>query len=228
MQICLDTLKPQPQGSWSPSININTLLLSLQLLMSTPNAEDGLVPHITEQYKRNKQLYLQAARAHTLLHAVVLAVDNNSQSVDVYSHRIKSSYSGVSSSTSTSTSTKASNDTENGTPASNQCPSIEDTHTTQGTDAAREIHSAVNTTTDSTGAAKHPVTRIHADGESHKLYSEGYVLIGCNSSAHSIQHMQTVMEQAATEMCVPEESDPCMGNDGAVVDSEDGSRKRKR
>lgn len=45
-RICLDTLKMQPQGSWAPSVNINTLLLSIRLLLAYPNPEDGLVADI--------------------------------------------------------------------------------------------------------------------------------------------------------------------------------------
>jgi ubiquitin-conjugating enzyme E2 T len=40
-RICLDTLKMQPAGSWSPSININTLLLTIRILIGSPNADDG-------------------------------------------------------------------------------------------------------------------------------------------------------------------------------------------
>lgn len=66
-RICLDTLKMQPQvsecvlciypcaacsdvcsgqGSWSPSTNINSLLLTIRILLRHPNADDGLVPSI--------------------------------------------------------------------------------------------------------------------------------------------------------------------------------------
>ena len=34
------------KGSWSPSINLNTLLLTIRLLMGAPNADDGLMPDI--------------------------------------------------------------------------------------------------------------------------------------------------------------------------------------
>ena len=34
------------KGSWSPSININTLLLTIRVLMRHPNVDDGLVPSI--------------------------------------------------------------------------------------------------------------------------------------------------------------------------------------
>jgi len=69
-RICLDTLKMQPQGTWSPSININTLLLTIRVLMAQPNADDGLVPDITEEYKRDPSLWRRKAEQHTRSHAV--------------------------------------------------------------------------------------------------------------------------------------------------------------
>lgn len=69
-RICLDTLKMQPHGSWSPSVNINTLLLTIRVLMSNPNADDGLVPDITEEYKRDITLWRRKATEHTKLNAL--------------------------------------------------------------------------------------------------------------------------------------------------------------
>ena len=69
-RICLDTLKMQPQGSWSPSININTVLLTIRMLMQSPNADDGLVPEITEEYKRDVGLWRRKALEHTRKNAV--------------------------------------------------------------------------------------------------------------------------------------------------------------
>jgi ubiquitin-conjugating enzyme E2 T len=36
------------QGSWTPSLNLPTLLTTIRLLLAHPNAEDGLVPEATE------------------------------------------------------------------------------------------------------------------------------------------------------------------------------------
>ena len=69
-RICLDTLKMQPHGSWSPSVNINTLLLTIRVLMSNPNPDDGLVPDITEEYRRDVALWKRKALEHTRLNAV--------------------------------------------------------------------------------------------------------------------------------------------------------------
>jgi ubiquitin-conjugating enzyme E2 T len=69
-RICLDTLKMQPQGTWSPSVNINTLLLTIRMLMQTPNADDGLVPEITEEYKRDVATWRRKALEHTRKNAI--------------------------------------------------------------------------------------------------------------------------------------------------------------
>jgi ubiquitin-conjugating enzyme E2 T len=66
-RICLDTLKAQPQGSWAPSVNINTLLLSIRLLLTYPNAYDCLVPTIAEEYKCHIESFRANARRETVL-----------------------------------------------------------------------------------------------------------------------------------------------------------------
>ncbi|KAG5189178.1 UBC37-like protein, E2 [Tribonema minus] len=45
-RICLDTLKMRPAGSWTPSINIPTLLTTIRTLIAHPNGDDGLMPEI--------------------------------------------------------------------------------------------------------------------------------------------------------------------------------------
>jgi ubiquitin-conjugating enzyme E2 T len=72
-RICLDTLKMQPQGCWSPSININTVLLTIRVLMAQPNAEDGLVPDITEEYKRDVNMWKKKALLHSRANAIAKA-----------------------------------------------------------------------------------------------------------------------------------------------------------
>jgi len=68
-RICLDTLKMQPQGSWSPSVNISTLLTSIRLLMAHPNPDDGLMPDITELYRNDLEKFELNAKASTKKHA---------------------------------------------------------------------------------------------------------------------------------------------------------------
>uniref|UniRef100_A0A8C3MX84 Uncharacterized protein n=1 Tax=Geospiza parvula TaxID=87175 RepID=A0A8C3MX84_GEOPR len=63
--ICLDVLKLPPKGAWRPSLNISTLLTSIQLLMAEPNPDDPLMANISSEYKYNKQLFLLNAREWT-------------------------------------------------------------------------------------------------------------------------------------------------------------------
>lgn len=68
-RICLDTLKPNPQGSWKPSINISTLLMQIQILMSYPNPSDPLDADIASLYTQNIEKYKEKAKQMTLEYA---------------------------------------------------------------------------------------------------------------------------------------------------------------
>jgi ubiquitin-conjugating enzyme E2 T len=61
-RICLDTLKTPPAGSWSPAVSLPSLLLSIRSLMAEPNPDDGLVPDISELYKRNPTEWHRVAK----------------------------------------------------------------------------------------------------------------------------------------------------------------------
>lgn len=68
-RICLDTLNMPPKGAWKPSLNIATMLASVQLLMAEPNPDDGLMVDITEEYKTSRETFEAKARALTAKHA---------------------------------------------------------------------------------------------------------------------------------------------------------------
>lgn len=68
-RICLDTLKSPPAGSWSPAVSLPSLLLSIRSLMAEPNPDDGLVPEISELYKRNPGGWSEEARRRTKIDA---------------------------------------------------------------------------------------------------------------------------------------------------------------
>ncbi|KAM9369518.1 ubiquitin-conjugating enzyme E2 T [Phaethornis superciliosus] len=68
-RICLDLLKLPPKGAWRPSLNISTLLTSIQLLMAEPNPDDPLMADISSEYKYNKEQFLLNARKWTEQHA---------------------------------------------------------------------------------------------------------------------------------------------------------------
>uniref|UniRef100_A0A665WXP0 Ubiquitin-conjugating enzyme E2 N-like n=1 Tax=Echeneis naucrates TaxID=173247 RepID=A0A665WXP0_ECHNA len=52
-RICLDILKDK----WSPALQIRTVLLSIQALLSAPNPDDPLANDVAEQWKKN-EIYL--------------------------------------------------------------------------------------------------------------------------------------------------------------------------
>ena len=68
-RICLDVLKSQPQGSWKPAHNLSTVLTSIQLLLSEPNSDDGLMADISHEYKHNCPQFLEKAKMWVKKHA---------------------------------------------------------------------------------------------------------------------------------------------------------------
>mmetsp|Transcript_44913 Transcript_44913/g.141415 ORF Transcript_44913/g.141415 Transcript_44913/m.141415 type:complete len:237 (-) Transcript_44913:82-792(-) len=69
-RICLDILNMPPKGQWKPALNLSTVLTSIQLLISEPNPDDGLMPEITQEYKQNRLRFEAKARESTKKHAV--------------------------------------------------------------------------------------------------------------------------------------------------------------
>ncbi|XP_002733330.1 ubiquitin-conjugating enzyme E2 T-like [Saccoglossus kowalevskii] len=70
-RICLDIIKMPPGGSWKPSLNISTVLKSIQLLMADPNPDDPLMAEISNEYKYNRPQFIQNAQQWTRQHAVI-------------------------------------------------------------------------------------------------------------------------------------------------------------
>ncbi|KAJ4833431.1 hypothetical protein Tsubulata_034359 [Turnera subulata] len=64
-RICLDILNLPPKGAWQPSLNVSTVLTSIRLLLSEPNPDDGLMCEASREYKYNRQVFDQKARAMT-------------------------------------------------------------------------------------------------------------------------------------------------------------------
>lgn len=64
--ICLDILKP---GTWKPSINIKTLLISLCSLLDDANPDDPLMPGIASEMKKNKDKFNAIAKEWTIKYA---------------------------------------------------------------------------------------------------------------------------------------------------------------
>lgn len=65
-RICLDVLKT----NWSPALQIRTVLLSIQALLSSPNPDDPLANDVANEWKTNNEKALETAREWTKLYAV--------------------------------------------------------------------------------------------------------------------------------------------------------------
>lgn len=60
-RICLDILKE----AWTPALQLKTVLLSVQSLLSSPNPDDPLVPEIAKMWRQNKKTALKLATQWT-------------------------------------------------------------------------------------------------------------------------------------------------------------------
>jgi len=69
-RICLDLLKMPPKGSWKPSLNISTILKSIQILMGNPNPDDPLMEDIALEFRDDKHSFLEKAKSWTQKYAV--------------------------------------------------------------------------------------------------------------------------------------------------------------
>lgn len=68
--ICLNVLK-MPPGSYNPTHTLESLLLSIQLLLAVPNPQDPLRSDIADVYKYNRDLYNRTAEQQTKMFATV-------------------------------------------------------------------------------------------------------------------------------------------------------------
>mmetsp|Transcript_37036 Transcript_37036/g.44781 ORF Transcript_37036/g.44781 Transcript_37036/m.44781 type:complete len:154 (-) Transcript_37036:441-902(-) len=64
-RICLDILKDK----WSPALQIRTVLISIQALLSAPNPDDPLAEEIAKQWKEDEAAAVATAKEWTRLHA---------------------------------------------------------------------------------------------------------------------------------------------------------------
>ena len=64
-RICLDILKDK----WSPALQIRTVLLSIQALLSAPNPEDPLSEAVASHWKKNEAEAIEVAREWTRINA---------------------------------------------------------------------------------------------------------------------------------------------------------------
>eukprot|EP00761_Pharyngomonas_kirbyi_P013360 gb/GECH01013388.1/.p1 GENE.gb/GECH01013388.1/~~gb/GECH01013388.1/.p1 ORF type:complete len:152 (+),score=38.08 gb/GECH01013388.1/:1-456(+) len=64
-RICLDILK----NKWSPALQVRTVLLSIQALLSAPNPDDPLANDVADHWKKNEEGAISAAKAWTKQYA---------------------------------------------------------------------------------------------------------------------------------------------------------------
>ncbi|KAK4055427.1 hypothetical protein OIO90_003265 [Microbotryomycetes sp. JL221] len=64
-RICLDILKDK----WSPALQIRTVLLSVQALLSAPNPDDPLANDVAAHWKENEQDAMRVSREWTAKYA---------------------------------------------------------------------------------------------------------------------------------------------------------------
>ena len=64
-RICLDILK----GKWSPALQMRTVLLSIQALLSAPNPDDPLDTNVADHWKTNEKSAMENARQWTAKYA---------------------------------------------------------------------------------------------------------------------------------------------------------------
>lgn len=64
-RICLDILKDK----WSPALQINTVLLSIQALISNPNLDDPLDEEVAKVWRNDHHKALEIAKEWTLKYA---------------------------------------------------------------------------------------------------------------------------------------------------------------
>jgi len=64
-RICLDILKDK----WSPALQIRTVLLSIQALLSSPNPDDPLATDVAKHYKENEEDAHRVSREWTRIYA---------------------------------------------------------------------------------------------------------------------------------------------------------------
>lgn len=60
-KICLDVLQMPPSGSYNPAITLESILLSIQLLLGSPNPDDPLRSDVAEEYRYHRERFNEQA-----------------------------------------------------------------------------------------------------------------------------------------------------------------------
>ena len=75
-RICLDVLKEK----WSPALQIRTVLLSIQALLSCPEVSDPLDPSVADHFKQNKG----EAESQGMNFSCIICISPRSASLECY------------------------------------------------------------------------------------------------------------------------------------------------
>lgn len=54
-----------PGGSYNPAITLESILLSIQLLLSSPNPDDPLRDDVSDEYRYNRELFNENAKKYS-------------------------------------------------------------------------------------------------------------------------------------------------------------------
>lgn len=54
-----------PGGSYNPAITLESILLSIQLLLSSPNPDDPLRDDVSDEYRYNRELFNKNAKKYS-------------------------------------------------------------------------------------------------------------------------------------------------------------------
>ena len=65
----LGTVNKLIQGAWSPALQIRTVLLSIQALLSAPNPDDPLANDVASAWKENEAAAIKTAQQWTQQYA---------------------------------------------------------------------------------------------------------------------------------------------------------------
>ena len=69
-RLCVESELWLPANTTAPALQIRTVLLSIQALLSAPNPDDPLANDVAEQWKTNEAQAIETARAWTRLYAM--------------------------------------------------------------------------------------------------------------------------------------------------------------
>ena len=68
-----------PTDKWSPALQIRTVLLSIQALLSAPNPDDPLANDVAEQWKENEVKAIETGETQVWSFSLMLCIKHNKE-----------------------------------------------------------------------------------------------------------------------------------------------------